>query len=72
MSKPPSPQTEIRTLKRELNYLRQDNQRLKADCIKFRERATKAEQEVAEWKQRFDALMKLPFAAPDTERKPNG
>lgn len=44
--------------RRELNKCREDLARLKITAEQYRVRATKAEQEVAEWKQRFDALLK--------------
>lgn len=67
MSKKPSVETQLRTLKR-LHSLTQRHldiacQKLKAE----QERATKAEQTSAEWKRRFDMLLQHGFRARDPE-----
>lgn len=58
MSKLPSEATQIRTLRRELREI--DSARLHAlqEAKEYRVRATKAEQECAEWKARFDLLLR--------------
>jgi molecular chaperone GrpE (heat shock protein) len=57
MSKPPSDKTIIATLKRQLREDEASVSRLSAECHSWRNRATKAEQEAAEWKKRFDILL---------------
>lgn len=64
MSKKPSPEQEIRNLKREVKQLRRAvaDEHARAGVamrqqLLGRARATKAEQEVAEWERRFDALL---------------
>lgn len=58
------PETEIRELKREVKRLRalcvdsQDVNREERQATQiYRERASKAERDVAEWKRRFDILL---------------
>lgn len=58
MSKLPSEATQIRTLKRELSETRSALANALASMRTYRARATKAEQEVAEWKARFDILLR--------------
>lgn len=59
-----SPQTEVRTQRAIINSqastidaLRQDVAHFRGIADIYRARATKAEQEAAEWKRRFDALL---------------
>ena len=54
-----SPEIELRYLKRA--YSRQEADLLSARTYRdtYRARATQAEQEIAEWKRRFDALLKI-------------
>lgn len=59
MSKLPSPETQLRTERRENKALREQLHAARSDCAAYRTRATKAEQEGAEWKRRFDALLKI-------------
>lgn len=54
-----SPQTELRETKRLLNAMRTDLLKTADQLRAYRTRATQAEQEVAEWKLRFDALLKI-------------
>jgi uncharacterized coiled-coil DUF342 family protein len=54
--------TIIRNLKREAKERHQDLSRVLIERDRYRERATKAEQEAAEWKRRFDALLAKPWA----------
>jgi FtsZ-binding cell division protein ZapB len=69
VSKAPSPATQIRTLKRENAELRNECHRWKNNAVQYRERANKAEQEVAEWKLRFDALLKIVPPTPQSDRE---
>ena len=59
MSKAPSDATLLRQaryeLKRVLAALKEEESKSRT----FRARATQAEQELVEWKQRFDALLKI-------------
>lgn len=57
MSKQPSEATQIRNLNRDLRDRDAQLSRLKATVNEYRARATKAEQECAEWKRRFDLLL---------------
>ena len=57
MSKKPSAETELRHARSDLIKIRKDYFALKATCEHYRIRATKAEQEISEWKARFDALL---------------
>lgn len=57
MAKAPSAETQLRTLKRELATLRDLHDRTSKCADVYLRRATKAEQEVIEWKQRFDLLL---------------
>ena len=58
MSKLPSEATQIRYLKRELSDLRSELANALTSTATYRARATKAEREAAEWKQRFDILLR--------------
>ena len=71
MSKAPSVETQLRTAKRDLRYLRKEHQALRDTINTYRTRATHGEQAAAEWKQRFDALLKIvgPSAAERSEPK---
>lgn len=51
------PETEIRNLKRELRTTGEDYRVLRVERDAYRSRATKAEQDAAEWKKRFDELL---------------
>ena len=59
MSKPPSVATQLRTLKERYKELQRVLSETERDRNAYRTRATQAEQSVAEWKQRFDALLKI-------------
>jgi len=65
MSKPPSDATTIKNLRRELRRANDcANERVNA-AIALRGQLTRAQQEVAEWKKRFDALLsKMPKDIP--------
>lgn len=58
MSRKPSPETQLRSARTELKQALADRARALTMCQDFRTRATKAEQECAEWKARFDLLLK--------------
>ena len=58
MSKAPSDATLLRALKRKYADLIVQHQAVSRDCTNYRARATKAEQELAEWKARFDLLLR--------------
>ncbi len=57
MGRLPSAETQLRTLKRYVRELETENRNLRTNESGYRIRATKAEQEVSEWKKRFDALL---------------
>jgi FtsZ-binding cell division protein ZapB len=61
MSKLPSDATQLRNLKADIKKLAEAHQVLHDVKENFRIRATKAEHECAEWKNRFDVLVsKMP------------
>lgn len=71
MSKKPSDTTKMLSLRREMTHLARDlrMERERAQMamrqqIIYRDRATKAEQDAAEWKRRFDALLAHPIFQP--------
>lgn len=53
----PSDKTMLANLRRELKRARKDLSERSLACDQYRRRATQAEQELAEWKKRFDALL---------------
>ena len=55
----PSPATELRRYKSMFKDAEQKHAHAMASLEQYRSRATKAEQEVAEWKRRFDDLLRL-------------
>ena len=57
MSKPPSDATKLKTAQRDLRDTFTLLQNARAERDAYRVRATRAEQEVSEWKGRFDALL---------------
>ena len=57
MSKAPSAETQLRSAKKELKRVVDERNAAIAQREVYRARATKAEQEVAEWKRRFDTLL---------------
>lgn len=65
MSRLPSEKTQLATARRETKKLLLEVSKLKSDMEYYRRRAIKAEQEVAEWKARFDAL--LARLSPETD-----
>jgi phage shock protein A len=67
MSRKPSAETELRHARSNLAKLRKDYSALKATSVYHCARAMKAEQEISEWKARFDALLNRPFQATASE-----
>lgn len=65
MSKPPSDATMLRTVKAELARTEKERVALRTQRDEYRVRATKAEQEVAEWKARFDILLRREDVKPN-------
>jgi hypothetical protein len=57
LSRKPSPETELRTVRRELKKWKAGYDERVKDCTAFRMRAIKAEEESADWKRRFDLLL---------------
>jgi len=55
--KEPSDKTKLRTMRLERDRARSEWTELKRSHDAYRARATKAEQEAAEWKARFDRLL---------------
>ncbi len=58
MSRLPSEATQLRNAKTEIRKLEAHVKSLAEALGAYRARATKAEQEVAEWKTRFDLLLR--------------
>jgi hypothetical protein len=67
MAKAPSIETQLKTARAELRKLHIDLLREQQQVAHYRARTMKAEQEVAEWKQRFDILLRR-----DQEQSNNG
>lgn len=59
MGRQPSDKTLLATERRENKRLRQELNALRLVESGYRARATKAEQEVSEWKRRFDDLLRV-------------
>ena len=59
MSKPPSTETLLRSERAKVRALTNSLEGAKQLAAHYRARATTAEQELAEWKRRFDALLKI-------------
>lgn len=59
MSRAPSEKTQLANLRREIKSLSQRCIDLTQSCTEYRNRATRAEQSCAEWKQRFDKLLEF-------------
>lgn len=57
MSKAPSEKTLLATARRQIKQLEYELTASRQDCSAYRLRATKAEQELSEWKKRFDLLL---------------
>lgn len=64
------PETEIRNLKQNVKILTATVDAMRAERDLFRSRATKAEQDAAEWRKRFDALLaRVPLRSMDAPEK---
>lgn len=59
MSRVPSDKTRLATLRRDTKRLERELGDTRAALMQYRLRATKAEQDVAEWITRFDRLLKF-------------
>lgn len=59
MSRKPSEATQLATAKRELKRLGVELAQYRSELLKYRTRATQAEQQTAEWKERFDKLLEF-------------
>lgn len=57
MSRPISPATELRNLRRDMKILRNQLSDALQRCSEYRGRLTKAETETADWRRRFDLLL---------------
>lgn len=57
MARLPSEKTQLANARRTIRELLQQRSDLELERNKYRIRATQAEQEAAEWKQRFDKLL---------------
>lgn len=68
MSRLPSAETLLRQERSKNRQLAKELAEAKSQISHYRARATTAEQSVAEWKTRFDALLSLPRF--DSEKKP--
>lgn len=60
MGKLPSAATQLRTAKRDIKTLQLNLDAVRRLLDEYRIRASKAEQECAEWKVRFDLLLRQP------------
>ncbi len=69
MSRQPSDATLLRQAKSELRDMTRQRDALRAETFELRTRTNRAEQELAEWKQRFDLLLKR---TPEEEGRTNG
>jgi hypothetical protein len=79
VKRPVKPETEIRALKGQVRYLRKTGEQMRAQLreeirrgAEDRDRATRAEQEAADWRRRFDELLSKcrldPAAVPGVDR----
>lgn len=57
MARTRSAETQLRSVTRELKNVRENHRRMMGERDAYRIRSTKAEQEAAEWKARFDLLL---------------
>jgi FtsZ-binding cell division protein ZapB len=57
MSRAPSAETQLKNLRRLHNELQRELNTARIAADAYRARATKAEQEAADWRKRFDALL---------------
>ena len=59
MGRQPSEKTQLATARRNIRFFESQMRIVKAEREQYRIRATKAEQELADWKARFDNLLKM-------------
>lgn len=59
MSRKPSEKTQLATARREIAQLNNDLLMWQGESRRYRTRSTQAEQELAEWKVRFDKLLEF-------------
>lgn len=64
----PSEATQLRAARREVKSLQDTLAALRGSENSYRVRATRAETEVAEWKRRFDDLLKLSIVEASVNR----
>ena len=74
MPRQPSTETQLRTAKADIRRLNIELQRAQQQVSAYRERATKAEQDAAQWKHRFDILLVITKDGPkkDVGEVPRG
>lgn len=58
MSRPQSPATQMRALKRDRNYWREEAELFKVRATQLEAEVARLQAEVSAWKSRFDALLK--------------
>lgn len=58
MSRPQSPATQIRELKRDRNYWQKEAEHFKIRATRLETEVARLQAEVAQWEARFDALLK--------------
>lgn len=59
MSRPPSTETQLKNAQRTVRSLSREVIAMRSERDAYCRRAARAEQAIAEWKKRFDALLKL-------------
>jgi hypothetical protein len=72
MSRPPSAETQLRHLKRDHTKVTTDLADALTRCSEYRQRASKAEKEAAEWRQRFDLMLAFNFKVPPSSPASGG
>lgn len=58
MARKPSPETELRTLRSQLKHTKAAFEAVVRQRDEYRARATRSEQEAAQWRERFDLLLR--------------
>lgn len=69
MGKAPSIETQLRTAKSRIKELERSLSEAEKQRLAYRTRATQAEQESAQWKQRFDILLLITKDGPKATPK---
>lgn len=68
MSRKPSAETEVKSLRRDTKRLKTEPASAWASVTEYRARATRAETEAADWRKRFDLLLaRTPTTKPKGE-----